>query len=274
MNLSYGTETLRNGEDTDDISIDFSAHSISSGVHDSITAETERSKNWVQRLRGRMAKPHSSDNGSGNVVVDIDSRLLPLSHQPSTSVPASSPRKAIAGIMTVKTLGDSLYGYSRVSKMRRLRRKVTIKFKHPSAIASASASSPVCATMDPSIGGNTKTNFESESISISASSCFNSASSNTLDDICIGFHKVYIREYEVVPGCSPSTSCGPPLELGWRHSEQRTLDFERYEHIRHGNRRIKMEMRMPKGVRKDLLLLHGSTKKMIRQASKSSQRPW
>jgi len=40
----------------------------------------------------------------------------------------------------------------------------------------------------------------------------------------LGFRKVYIREYEVVPGCNPSVSCGPPLELGWRNSTHRAAD--------------------------------------------------
>jgi len=40
----------------------------------------------------------------------------------------------------------------------------------------------------------------------------------------LGFRKVYIREYEVVPRCNPSVSCGPPLELGWQNSTHRAAD--------------------------------------------------
>ena len=42
----------------------------------------------------------------------------------------------------------------------------------------------------------------------------------------LGFRKVYICEYEVVPGCNPSVSCGPLLELGWQHITHRAVDFE------------------------------------------------
>jgi hypothetical protein len=283
LDLSYHQEEESRGDYSDDISIgDVSTHSISSSVHESITAKTERSKHWAHRIRRRLAKAHSSSNdtssilssgGNGEAAANIVSPdVRPDITRASRPRPASAPASmsissSTSGIMTVKTHDESLHGHSHVSKMRKLRRKVTIKFKNPNA------RTQIRATTDKSICGNDQTGGEGESISESISS-FHSAPTKSLDSISIGFQNVCIREYEVVPGCSPSTSSGPPLELGWRHGEQRVVDFEKYENIREGNRRSNMQMRMPKAVRKDLLLLHGSTKKMIRQASKKAQKSW
>ena len=152
------------------------------------------------------------------------------------------------GIMTVRTLEESLHGCT-LADMRRLRRRVSIRFKE--VISKNSEGLVNCPS------------YQNDECQVNSSKD---------DRITLGFHKVIIREYEVVPGCNPSVSCGPPVELGWNHSEHKEIEVDRYENLRQGRRRYNMQMRMPKDVRKNLLLTHGSTKKMIKEASRNAKK--
>jgi len=208
--------------DCDDMSVG-STNSAASSVHEIIVSETDRRKERVNRIRERRRQQQ---------------RPTEKSNDDSSSLSSSS--SSIAGIMTVRTLDESLFG-GRVSEMRKLRRKVTIKFKNPESAAASSLASD-------------------EEISVYS----------TMSDISLGFAHVYIREYEIVPGNNPSCSKGPPIELGWAHIEHSHMDFEKYEDVRDGRRRLHAQMRMPTEVRKSLLLHHGSSQKMIRDATRSA----
>ncbi len=208
-----------------------SANSAASSVHDSIVDETDRRKKRIHRLRkGRRNK----DNVNGG------------DYHPDDSIASSIATGAGStftngGIMSVRTQEESLEN-GHVPRMRKLRRKVTIKFKSTGDLAGA-------------IDGT-------ESISL--------ASCSIASEISVDFSKVHIREYEVVPGQNPSCSCGPPIELGWRHGETLNFDLERFEGVREGRRRLQAQMRMPPDTRRGLLLNHGSSQKHIREATKSS----
>ena len=104
-------------------------------------------------------------------LVQQDSRELLFRPAPASGASASWSAET-SGIMTVKTLGESLHGTSHVSRAREY----------------------------------LQSNYSMQ------------------EGLKLGFRKVYIREYEVVPGCNPSVSCGPPLELGWRNSTHRAAD--------------------------------------------------
>ena len=158
--------------------------------------------------------------------------------------------------MTVRTQEDSLRG-GNVPEMRKLRRKVTIKIKSTDAS---------CTTRSNSVRTSRSLSGSMDELSEA------SASTNSIDDVSLSFSNVYIREYQIIPGVNPAVSGGPPIELGWGHSETRTMDLDQYEGTRGNSRRLKMQMRMPLKVRKDLLLYHGSTKKMIKEATRTAKK--
>lgn len=272
LDLSFSS-AFSNIDNDDDISIGgFSINSNASSVHETITAATNRRRGRIQRIRDSFQRNSNIEPEPPSTIIDAVENVEIGSNPSLGQANGQDLNRCSSGIMTVRTLDESLHGAdNHVTKMRRLRRKVTIKFKGASAEmrgSSSSRSARESATEDDVRDANQGNEDVSVITSQSASSTI-----STLDDITLGFHKVYIRDYEVVPGCNPAVSCGPPLELGWRHSEHREVDFERYESVRHGKRRSNHQMRMPKSVRKDLLLMHGSTKKMIKDASKQAKRP-
>ena len=239
LSMDSAGKSIRD-EDDDDISI---ASSTASSVHEMITYEMKRKEDRKSKIRERLRRLTSRRRSNGD-----DQSFA------SFSSDCSSRSSDAVGIMTARTLEESLEG-GRVVEMRKLRRKITIKFKNPST-SKASESDSVTLSEDLSM---------SESSGLSSS-----VKSSSLDEISLGFSKVYIQEYIVVPGVNPSCTSGPPVELGWAHSELREIDFERYERTRHGKRRFKMQMRMPNRIRKELLLFHGSTEKMIKKATKAA----
>lgn len=198
--------------------------STASSVHEIVVFETKRKKELLARIRNRRRNKKGKTTGDD------------ISTSSTTESCAGS-----SGIMSVRTLEESL-GDSSVTKMRKLRRRVTIKFKSPD-------------------GEGVEDN---EEITLSARSA-----ASVLGDISLDFSRVYIREYEVVPGENPSCTSGPPLELGWAHGT--TLDFciDKFEGVREGRRRLQAQMRMPADARRGLLLQHGSSQKMIREATKA-----
>lgn len=276
--LSYNT--ARSSFLTDDIaglSLDDSAsvrsnasNSTFSSVQEFIEAETCKKRWFTLRLRERIVKALGEESKIGGNVVSMTSRtnldpdstaimdmdLLAINGNQVSFCDVKNAAderhvRATTGIMTVRTQEESLQGGT-IPDMRRLRRRVSIRFKcFQGSTASSSGSLGECSSHPDE---------------------YMVRSSSSLDGISLGFHKVMIREYEVVPGCNPSVSCGPPVELGWKHAGHKVIDLEKYEKLREGKRRYKMQMRMPKEVRKNLLLLHGSTNKMIKEASRSAKR--
>jgi len=86
----------------------------------------------------------------------------------------------------------------------------------------------------------------------------------------LGFSHVHIREYELVPGSNPSVTSGPPVELGWAHTEPTSVELDTWESIRDGRRRRKAQLRIPPGDRRFLLRHHGSAQKDIRDATRNA----
>jgi hypothetical protein len=64
----------------------------------------------------------------------------------------------------------------------------------------------------------------------------------------VSFSKVEIREHPIILGCSPSTSHGPPIEIGWQSISSMCFSLDEYEEIR-PDRRVKNQMIMPAPVR-------------------------
>lgn len=277
--MSYGTARSSLTDGMAGISLeDSSVHSYASNsstfssIQEIIEAETHKKRGIILRIRERLVKSVTDDRNMSSLVTNRSSIIMDarkderngptmIVSQGETSSQSCrneldismSGTRSISGIMTVRTLEESLHGGS-LPDMRRLRRRVSIRFK----CLNGDVASSSCKSF-----GDYSSNQDEE--------CTTSSSIGDKSSL-LGFHKVMIREYEVVPGCNPSVSCGPPVELGWKHAEHREIDLEKYENIREGRRRYKMQMRMPKEVRKNLLLLHGSTKKMIKEASKNAKK--
>lgn len=90
--------------------------------------------------------------------------------------------------------------------------------------------------------------------------------------MAIKFNTVTIREFEVIPGLNPSAMGGTPIEIGWRHMQDRELSFEPYESSRAGKRRLASEMRMPAETRLERLLEHGFSIKEINNFKRQTQK--
>ena len=76
----------------------------------------------------------------------------------------------------------------------------------------------------------------------------------------------------MLKGNNPSVSSGAPVELGWAHAIEKHIEIDMYEDARHGRRRFKGQMRMPKEVRRNVLLHHGHTQKSIKRAAKDAKK--
>lgn len=197
----------------------------SSSVHDTLSAETERRKERLQKIREtrRMAKGgHTKSGGDSN---------------------------GIRGIMTVRTVDESLHGGA-MPEMKKLRRKFTIKLK--GADKSVHEDTEDCSVVS---------NFSGSTASLSTM---------TMGDIVLGFSHVDIREYELVPGVNPSVLSGPPIELGWAHTQVSTFHIDEWENTRDGRRRLQSQMKIPPDVRRGLLLHHGNSQKLIRDATRNA----
>ncbi len=213
--------------DDDDNSVSSSA----SSVHEAIVSETSKRKERLRRIRDRR-RLHKKNEKLDSMRDDVEDFHSSWRSEGSNS------------IMTVRTLEESLRGGT-LAEMRKLRRKVFVKFKN----------------------GSTYDQEEPHSLDGGRSLCSNGSDRS---EYSLGFLDVKIREYEVVPGCNPSISQGPPVELGWGHTEDVTLSVDAYEKARFGRRRLQTQMRMPTDIRENLLLLHGSNLKDIRTATKDA----
>lgn len=214
---------------------DNSVNSSASSVHEAITSATDLRRDRLRRIRERR-RQHSKKKAQEN----LDD--------------SSNSARSANSIMTVRTLDESLNGCT-VAKMRKLRRKVHIKFK-----TAANSGDETLGDTSICSGDGSFYSHDSQSTSLSA-----------LQDISLAFNEVMIREYPVVPGCNPSISDGPPVELGWQHTEAVTHSLDLYERVRPSDsRRLQCQMRMPQSRREELLILHGSNPKEIKTAMKTA----
>jgi len=228
-----------------------SVSSNASSVHDSITSETTRKKDRIRKIRERLGKNINIKNS--NISQQGSNKM---DHFPNHSESPTEKETNTTSIMTVKTLDESLHSDQRIPDMRKLRRKVTIKFKSKNGSNNNS-------------NGAEDTYDEDDSSSLTYQA---SVDSSLQDSLTLGFKNVMIREYEVVPGNNPSVSSGAPVELGWAHAIEKHIEIDMYEDARHGRRRFKGQMRMPKEVRRNVLLHHGHTQKSIRRAAKDAKK--
>lgn len=217
---------------------DNSVSSSASSVHDAITSEIDRRKERLRRMRDKR-RFHYENKKVDPAKDDEDDAYSSLRRTNSNS------------IMTVRTLEESLNGGA-LAEMRKLRRKVYCKFKNG---ASYDEGEP---------------HIDDDGTRVSLGSNDSDKTASTLTDYSLGFLDVIIREYELVPGCNPSISKGPPVELGWGHTEDVTHSLDAYERARFGRRRLQSQMRMPTDIRENLLLLHGSNLKEIKSATKEA----
>jgi hypothetical protein len=212
----------------------------SGSVHDLLSAEIDRRKERLRKIREnrRLIKAAGTDK---------DCNLSPskTSHSSGAAHSVGGPK----GIMTVRTVDESLHG-GKLSDMKKLRRRFTIKLK----------------------GGDNSTHddLEDSSVVSTFSSSTASISSMTMGDIALGFTHVNIREYELVAGVNPSVLSGPPIELGWAHTELSTFHIDEWEKSRDGMRRLQSQMKIPPDVRRGLLLHHGNPQKSIRDATRNA----
>lgn len=83
----------------------------------------------------------------------------------------------------------------------------------------------------------------------------------------ISFDKVQIRSYDIIITDNPSTTCGPPVGLGWTHSDtEECYDIDNYEDSR-GPPRSKDELTMPSSLRCEMLRLAGFSRNSLQKAS-------
>ena len=79
----------------------------------------------------------------------------------------------------------------------------------------------------------------------------------------VGFSRVSIREFPLLPGDNPWVSGGPPVTLGWNIMSERTFDFHDYENAKIVPPRSQIEMRIPAQTRSNLLREFGHSWKSI-----------
>lgn len=232
-------------EDDDMLSVASSnsvASSVASSVYETLSNEVDRKKQRLKKFRRKWKKlQNDQSNGEGNDSSNV-------SGETSSTLTSTS---SSGGIMTARTMQESLDG-GYLPDMRKMRRKVTIKFKGENLAILREAL------------------LEDVSVSPSAMSAISTESAENEEDTSVRFKTVDIREYELVPGQNPYCTSGPPLELGWAHTDAAIYEFDAYENFRDGRRRLPAQMKMPPDARRSLLLRHGSTQKMIREATKAA----
>jgi hypothetical protein len=213
--------------------------SNNSSVHELLAAEIDRRKERLRKIREKRRLLKAGDDKSSDDAT------------PSTTSDSSGGTSyaGLKGIMTVRTVDESLHG-GKMSDMKKLRRRFTIKVK----------------------GAEHSTHDDLDDSSVVSMVSCSTASVSTINmgDITLGFTHVNIREYELVPGANPSVLSGPPIELGWAHTELSTFHIDEWEKSRDGKRRLQSQMKIPPDVRRGLLLHHGNAQKSIRDATRNA----
>lgn len=184
------------------------------------------------------------------------------------------------GIMTVRTLDESLSG-KKITEMRKRRRRLLLRRKKDQRNRSpwfkvngngnTVPSSPMRVIKDLSADESiSESSFpDDEDLSI-MSGLTTVSTTSAIVDLSIQFTNCTIREYEVIPGSNPSVSAGAPIELGWAHTQDEIVSLDAYENIREGSRRLHAQMRMPVEYRHELLMNFGHSMNLIRQADKDA----
>lgn len=93
----------------------------------------------------------------------------------------------------------------------------------------------------------------------------------------VRYDTVEFREYPIILCDNPSTSSGPPIGLGWTFEATIRTEINAYEAYRDGEttqstKRNKFELRIPPGIREDILLQLGYSRSEIRSAVELSMK--
>lgn len=89
-----------------------------------------------------------------------------------------------------------------------------------------------------------------------------STTTSEAEKSAVSFSTVEFRDYPIILGDNPSTSCGPSIEIDWESHHSVTIDLEEYETNRYP-RRSKKELQMPIELRTHLLHESGYTMRQI-----------
>jgi hypothetical protein len=160
-----------------------------------------------------------------------------------TSSDLEERRRCPVGILTVRTMEESLACDSTVdssSKNFKLKRRKLIR-KLDDAL--------------PDMCYNTESTISSSASALTKS---------------VGFSRISIREFPLLPGDNPSVSGGPPVTLGWDNSCERTFDFHDYENAKIVPPRSQIEMRIPAQTRSNLLREFGHSWKSIHESVRAA----
>lgn len=247
-------------EDDDD---DKSISSAVSSLHESMIMETEKRK---ERLRKFREKRRQQQQGTLQVGKGVDESM-----NDSTPLSTNNTSKGgiKGGIMTVRTVEESLTG-NKITEMRKRRRRLVLKHKKDKrhgppwfklSIKDLSA--------DESVSVSESSYLDDEDLSL-MSGLTTGSTTSAIVDLSIKFSNCTIREYEVIPGSNPSVSAGAPIELGWAHTKDEIVSLDSYEKNRGGSRRLQAQMRMPVEYRHELLMNFGHSMNQIRQADKDA----
>lgn len=247
---------------------DKSTGSSASSFHDSIVMETEKRKERLRKFREKRRLQQQQ----GNLKVGNH-------HADGTgNSPVTGSGKG--GIMTVRTVEESLSGH-KIIEMRKRRRRLVLKHQKDKRNGSpwfklngngnTVPSSPTKGIKDLSAYESLSESSLQDDEDLSMMSGLTTIStSSAIIDLSIQFTNCTIREFEVVPGSNPSVSAGAPIELGWAHAEDEIIALDTYENIRGGSRRLQAQMRMPMEYRHELLMNFGHSMNQIRQADKDA----
>ena len=249
---------------------DKSTGSTASSFHDSIVMETEKRKERLRKFREKRRLQQQQGNLQvGNPHADGTGKS-----------PVTGSGKG--GIMTVRTVEESLSGH-KIIEMRKRRRRLVLKHqkdkrngspwfkRNGNGNGNTVPSSPTKGIKDLSAYESLSESSLQDDEDLSIMSGLTTIStSSAIVDLSIQFTNCTIREYEVIPGSNPSVSAGAPIELGWAHTEDEIISLDTYESIRGGSRRLQAQMRMPMEYRHELLMNFGHSMNQIRQADKDA----
>lgn len=152
-------------------------------------------------------------------------------------IPITAARRR--GIMTVRTLDDSLHNSTKHKEVARVRRQLRVF------------------SLNQSCHGRIE---QTTSVSLSDLS-------KVEDNLSVSFRNISIREYPMIVGDNPSVSSGPPLTIAWDFDELGTIPLEEYENHRPA-RRSADQMTIPKMERLKILENTGISRSEIEKVVK------
>jgi len=152
-------------------------------------------------------------------------------------IPMATVRRR--GIMTARTLDDSLHNSTKNKEVARVRRQLRVFNLSQSCHARIE---------------------QTASVSLSDLS-------KVKDHLSVSFRNISIREYPMIVGDNPSVSSGPPLTIAWEFDELGTIPLDSYEHNR-PTRRSSDQMSIPKMERLKILENSGISRSEIEKVVK------